>query len=71
VQFSRAYIRHLLNQQEILGLRLLSLHNLRFLLDLATAARRAIEQGSFEAWRTDALTRLASSSSSPPTQETS
>ena len=36
--FSRAYIRHLVNQEEILGLRLLSLHNLRFLLDLA--ARR-------------------------------
>ncbi len=33
-RFSRAYIRHLVNQQEILGLRLLSLHNLRFLLDL-------------------------------------
>src|SRR4029079_16611480 len=32
--FSRAYIRHLVNQEEILGLRLLSLHNLRFLIDL-------------------------------------
>ncbi len=31
-RFSRAYVRHLVNQQEILGLRLLSLHNLRFLL---------------------------------------
>ena len=30
---SRAYIRHLVNQQELLGLRLLTLHNLRFLLD--------------------------------------
>jgi queuine tRNA-ribosyltransferase len=31
-RFTRAYIRHLINQQELLGLRLLSLHNLRFLL---------------------------------------
>ena len=33
-RYSRAYIRHLVNQQEILGMRLLSLHNLRFLIDL-------------------------------------
>jgi queuine tRNA-ribosyltransferase len=70
-RFSRAYIRHLVNQQEILGLRLLSLHNLRFLIDLAAAARQAIEQGTFEAWRTDALTRLAPTITPPPTLETS
>jgi queuine tRNA-ribosyltransferase len=57
-QFSRAYIRHLVNQQEILGLRLLSLHNLRFLIDLVADARRAIERGAFESWRSDALARL-------------
>jgi queuine tRNA-ribosyltransferase len=55
---SRAYIRHLVNQQEILGLRLLSLHNLRFLIDLVGQARQAIERGAFEGWRADALTRL-------------
>src|SRR6202162_4377665 len=44
-RFSRAYIRHLVNQQEILGLRLLSLHNLRFLIDLVAAAREQIERG--------------------------
>ncbi len=43
-RFSRAYIRHLVNQQELLGLRLLSLHNLRFLLDLTAGARDAIER---------------------------
>ena len=32
-RFTRAYIRHLVNQNELLGLRLLSLHNLRFLID--------------------------------------
>jgi queuine tRNA-ribosyltransferase len=57
-RFSRAYIRHLVNQQEILGLRLLSLHNLRFVIDLVAAARLAIERGGFESWRKDALTRL-------------
>jgi queuine tRNA-ribosyltransferase len=55
---SRAYIRHLVNQQEILGLRLLSLHNLRFLIDLVSAARQAIERGAFESWRDDVRTRL-------------
>ena len=44
-RFSRAYLRHLVNQGELLGLRLLSLHNLRFLLDLTAACRRAIEAG--------------------------
>jgi queuine tRNA-ribosyltransferase len=57
-RFSRAYIRHLVNQQEILGLRLLSLHNLRFLIDLVAAARQAIERGEFRSWRDDALARL-------------
>jgi queuine tRNA-ribosyltransferase len=44
-RFSRAYIRHLVNQQELLALRLLSIHNLRFLLDLTAGARAAIEAG--------------------------
>jgi queuine tRNA-ribosyltransferase len=57
-RFSRAYIRHLVNQQEILGLRLLSLHNLRFLIDLVRGARQAIERGTFESWRDDARSRL-------------
>ena len=57
-RFSRAYIRHLVNQQEILGLRLLSLHNLRFLIDLVREARQAIERGTFESWRDDARSRL-------------
>jgi queuine tRNA-ribosyltransferase len=57
-RFSRAYVRHLVNQQEILGLRLLSLHNLRFLIDLVAAARQAIERGGLAEWRDDALARL-------------
>src|SRR5437899_447040 len=56
-RFSRAYIRHLVNQQEILGLRLLSLHNLRFLIDLVAAAREQIERGEFLTWKDEALQR--------------
>jgi queuine tRNA-ribosyltransferase len=57
-RFSRAYIRHLVNQQEILGLRLLSLHNLRFVLDLTAGARAAIERGELRRYVDAALARL-------------
>ena len=46
--FSRAYLRHLVNQQELLGLALLSEHNVRFLLDLTAGARAAIERGELD-----------------------
>ena len=58
-RFSRAYVRHLVTQDEILGLRLLSLHNLWFVLDLTARARNAIERGTFSTFRRDALARLA------------
>jgi len=58
-RFSRAYLRHLVNQQEILGLRLLSVHNLRFLLELTAGAREAIGRGEIDAYVTRALERLA------------
>jgi queuine tRNA-ribosyltransferase len=50
--YSRAYIRHLLKSEEILGLRLLSIHNLHFYLDLMKQARRAIDHGTFSEFRT-------------------
>jgi queuine tRNA-ribosyltransferase len=62
LRFSRAYIRHLVNQQEILGLRLLSLHNLRFVLDLVAGAREAIERGEFLTWKDEALERAKGAS---------
>jgi queuine tRNA-ribosyltransferase len=58
-RFSRAYIRHLVTQREILGLRLLSLHNLRFVLDLTARARAAIERGAFSSFKDETLARLA------------
>jgi queuine tRNA-ribosyltransferase len=58
-RFTRAYLRHLVNQQELLGLRLLSLHNLHFLLTLTARARTAIERGELAALKADTLDRLA------------
>ena len=58
-RFTRAYVRHLVNQQEVLGLRLLSLHNLHFLLELTAGARAAIERGELEGHTAAALARLA------------
>ena len=57
-RFTRAYLRHLVNQNELFGLRLLSLHNLRFLLELTRGAREAIESGRFSSYKRDALERL-------------
>jgi queuine tRNA-ribosyltransferase len=56
-RFSRAYIRHLFVSDEILGLRLLSLHNVHFLLSLARSAREAIKSGDLEQWARDWLAR--------------
>jgi queuine tRNA-ribosyltransferase len=62
-RFTRAYLRHLINQQELLGLILLSVHNVRFLLDVTAGARAAVERGAFAAYKADALARLADGSS--------
>lgn len=53
--FSRAYVRHLIAAGEILGLRLCTHHNLRFLLRLTAEAREAILGGSFSDWSADFL----------------
>jgi queuine tRNA-ribosyltransferase len=45
--FSRAYLRHLFNSDEILGLRLVSLHNIHFYLNLMNNIREAIRQDRF------------------------
>ena len=58
-RFSRAYIRHLVNQQEVLGLRLLTLHNLRFVLDVTAGARAAIADGELASFKARALERLS------------
>jgi queuine tRNA-ribosyltransferase len=49
-RFSRAYVRHLFLADEILGLRLLSLHNVHFLVSLMRRARAALLDGTFDGW---------------------
>ncbi|MDQ6765458.1 MAG: tRNA guanosine(34) transglycosylase Tgt [Verrucomicrobiota bacterium] len=52
-EFTRGYIRHLVKAEEILGLRLLTLHNLHFYLALMRQTRVAIEAGTFAQFRRD------------------
>jgi queuine tRNA-ribosyltransferase len=59
-RYSRAYLRHLYVSDEILGLRLLSLHNVHFLVSLMRGARAAIQAGAFDSWAGEWLERLAS-----------
>ncbi len=50
-EFPRGYIRHLIKAEEILGLRLITLHNLHFYLNLMNQARIEIKQGTFDQFR--------------------
>lgn len=58
--FDRAYLRHLLVAGEGLAHRLISIHNLSFLVRLASEARRRIIEGSFPVWRAEWLLRYRS-----------
>ncbi len=49
--FTRGYLRHLIKAQEILGLQLVSMHNLHFYLDLMRQIREHLEEGTFGAFR--------------------
>lgn len=51
--FSKAYIRHLFNVGEILGVRLVTWHNLYYFLNLMRRIRTAIENDTFEALRAE------------------
>ena len=55
-----------MNQRELLGLRLLTLHNLWFTLRLTAGARDAIVQGTFAQYRADALASLAAGPEEDP-----
>jgi queuine tRNA-ribosyltransferase len=50
-EFSRGYVRHLIKAEEILGLRIITLHNLHFYLDLMRQARDKIDKGTFNEFR--------------------
>ena len=58
--FSRGYLRHLITQGELLGLRLLTLHNLHFYLNLMAQVRCAIQSGTFAQFREAFVARYRS-----------
>ncbi|HET8760391.1 MAG TPA: tRNA guanosine(34) transglycosylase Tgt [Nitrospiria bacterium] len=55
-RFSRAYLRHLFQSNDPLAVRLHTIHNLTFYLDLMAEMRRAIEDGRFGEWKARAET---------------
>lgn len=56
-KFTRAYLRHLVKANEILGLRLITLHNLYFYLNIARQAREHLLHGTFPIFRQEFVTR--------------
>lgn len=62
-RFDRAYLRHLMVAGEWLGSRLVTLHNLRFLVRLAATARDRILDGDFGRWSGDWLERYRAAGS--------
>ena len=56
--YTRAYVRHLIHAQEMLGLEVLSIHNLAFYLWLVGEARKNILAGDFKSWKDDITPRL-------------
>jgi len=49
--FTKAYIRHLLNVGEILGMRLVTLHNLYYFINLMRKVRESLDEGTFAEFR--------------------
>jgi queuine tRNA-ribosyltransferase len=56
-RYTRAYLRHLFKADETYGKRLMSIHNLRFLIRVVEGARLAIEEQRFQAYQEEVLTR--------------
>ena len=56
--YTRAYARHLIHAQEMLGLEILSIHNLAFYLDLVTQARQHILAGDYMTWMKAVMPQL-------------
>jgi queuine tRNA-ribosyltransferase len=56
--FSKAYLAHLLNANEILGLTLATMHNVAFYEQLVREARKKILDGTFIEWKASVLDRL-------------
>lgn len=56
--YTRAYVRHLIHSDEMLGLEILSIHNLAFYLWLVGEARRHIVSGDFKSWKNTVMPQL-------------
>ncbi|RQP09588.1 MAG: tRNA-guanine transglycosylase, partial [Parapedobacter sp.] len=56
--YTKAYLRHLIRSQEILGAQIASLHNLHFYLWLVGEARKHILAGDFLAWKNKMVVQL-------------
>jgi len=57
-QYSKAYLRHLLKANEILGMQIASIHNLAFYLQLVKDARQHINDGTFIQWKNALIPKL-------------
>ena len=57
-EYTRAYVRHLIHAEEMLGLEILSIHNLAFYLSLVRTARVHIIQGDFKQWKDSVTPQL-------------
>ena len=56
--FSRAYLRHLFNVKEMLGLRLATIHNLSYYANLMKKAKEEIKNNNFFKWSNDYLSKM-------------
>ena len=56
--YTKAYLRHLIRSQEILGAQIASLHNLHFYLWLVGEARKHIVAGDFSEWKSKMVAQL-------------
>ena len=63
--FSRAYIRHLYMAGEILAIRLMTLHNIHYYMELVKTARERILNGTFGEWKREVLTKMSEKSELP------
>jgi len=59
ISCSKAYLRHLVINSEMLGAQIASIHNLAFYLWLMGEARKKIEEGAFKDWKTKMVKQLA------------
>jgi queuine tRNA-ribosyltransferase len=57
--YSKAYLKHLLKQDEMLGFMIATVHNLQFYLWLVSEARKKIEEGTFMTWKNQMIPKLS------------